>query len=187
VSTTAYRKSLAASGTRQTAPAEREIRFGIGKCSLGLALVACSNRGICAILMGDDAELLRSDLHDRHPQARLIDGDVELASVVAKVVDMVEARGSAFDLPLDIAGTDFQQRVLRVLRTIPVGATTSYAELARRIGSPASARAVASACAANALAVAIPCHRVVRRDGTLSGYRWGIERKRALLEREARA
>jgi AraC family transcriptional regulator of adaptative response/methylated-DNA-[protein]-cysteine methyltransferase len=169
------------------AAAQTEIRFGTGKSSLGLVLVAQSDSGICAILLGDDADALERDLQDRFPQAELTDGGAGIRPVIAEIVDMIEAPERGLDLPLDLHGTDFQRRVWQVLRKIPVGETASYAEVARRIGSPDSIRSVASACAANALAVAIPCHRVVRSDGGLSGYRWGVERKRALLEREARA
>jgi AraC family transcriptional regulator of adaptative response/methylated-DNA-[protein]-cysteine methyltransferase len=161
-----------------------EIRFAFGECSLGSILVAKSAKGICAILLGDDPEALLRDLQDRFPQARLIGGDVGFEAPVAQVVGFVEAPGTGLDLPLDVRGTAFQQRVWQALREIPAGATASYTEIARRIGEPKAVRAVAGACAANALAVAIPCHRVVRTDGALSGYRWGVERKRALLARE---
>jgi AraC family transcriptional regulator of adaptative response/methylated-DNA-[protein]-cysteine methyltransferase len=167
--------------------ADTEIRFAIGECSLGSILVAQSERGVCAILMGDDPDALARDLQDRFPHADLIGGDAGFEQLVAKVVGFVEAPNLGLDLPLDVRGTAFQQRVWRALRTVPAGRTVSYADLARRMGSPKSVRAVAQACAANPLAVAIPCHRVVRNDGALSGYRWGVERKRALLEREANA
>jgi AraC family transcriptional regulator of adaptative response/methylated-DNA-[protein]-cysteine methyltransferase len=167
--------------------ADTEIRFAIGECSLGSILVATSARGVCAILLGDDPGELARDLQDRFPRATLLGGDAEFEGLVAKVVGLVEAPGVGLDLPLDVRGTAFQQRVWRALRRIPAGATASYADIARRIGSPKSVRAVAQACAENALAVAIPCHRVVRSDGGLSGYRWGVERKRALLDREANA
>lgn len=167
--------------------ANTEIRFAIGECSLGSILVAQSDRGVCAILMGDDPDELIRDLQDRFPRAKLIGGDGEFEQLVAKVVGFVEAPGIGLDLPLDVRGTAFQQRVWQALSEIPVGETASYTDIANRIGSPKSARAVAQACAANTLAVAIPCHRVLRNDGGLSGYRWGVERKRALLEKEARA
>jgi len=167
--------------------ANTEIRFALGECSLGSILVARSERGICAILLGDDPAALARDLQDRFPRARLIGGDKEFERLVAKVVGFVEAPALGLDLPLDVRGTAFQQRVWQALRKIPAGATASYTEIAKRIGAPKSVRAVAQACAANALAVAIPCHRVVRNDGALSGYRWGVERKRALLRREARS
>jgi len=162
-----------------------QIRFAVGQCSLGHILVARSDRGVCAILMGDDPDLLTRDLQDRFPYAELVGGDAEFERLVSRVVGFVEAPGLGLDLPLDVRGTAFQQRVWRALRKIPPGKTVSYAELAKRIGAPKSVRAVAQACAANALAVAIPCHRVVRSDGGLSGYRWGVERKAALIEREA--
>jgi AraC family transcriptional regulator, regulatory protein of adaptative response / methylated-DNA-[protein]-cysteine methyltransferase len=160
------------------------IRFAIGECSLGSILVARSERGVCAILMGDDPDALARDLQDRFPRARLTGGDAGFEELVAKVVGFVEAPSLGLDLPLDVRGTAFQLRVWQALREIPAGKTASYAEIAKRIGAPKSVRAVAMACAANAIAVAIPCHRVVRNDGALSGYRWGVARKRALLERE---
>jgi AraC family transcriptional regulator, regulatory protein of adaptative response / methylated-DNA-[protein]-cysteine methyltransferase len=162
------------------------IRFAIGECSLGSILVARSDKGVCAILMGDDPQALARDLEDRFPKADLIGADGAFESLVAQVVGFVEAPGLGLDLPLDVRGTAFQQRVWRALREIPPGVTATYSDIARKIGAPKSMRAVAGACAANPLAVAIPCHRVVRNDGALSGYRWGVERKRALLEREAR-
>jgi AraC family transcriptional regulator of adaptative response/methylated-DNA-[protein]-cysteine methyltransferase len=167
--------------------ADTRIRFAVGECSLGSILVAASDRGVCAILLGDDPEALARDLQDRFPRAELIGGDRDFERIVAKVVGFVEAPGLGLDLPLDVRGTAFQQRVWQALRKIPAGSTASYTEIARRLGSPRSVRAVAQACAANPLAVAIPCHRVLRTDGALSGYRWGVERKRALLEREASA
>jgi AraC family transcriptional regulator of adaptative response/methylated-DNA-[protein]-cysteine methyltransferase len=167
--------------------ADTRIRFAVGECSLGSILVAASERGVCAILLGDDPEALARDLQDRFPRADLIGGDRDFERIVAKVVGFVEAPGLGLDLPLDVRGTAFQQRVWHALRKIPAGSTASYTQLARQLGSPNSVRAVAQACAANPLAVAIPCHRVVRNDGGLAGYRWGVERKRALLEREAKA
>ncbi len=160
------------------------IRFAVGECSLGSILVASSERGVCAILLGDDPDALARELQDRFPRAELIGGDVEFEKLVARVVGFVESPALGLDLPLDVRGTAFQQRVWQALCAIPSGQTASYAEIAQRIGAPRSVRAVAQACGANALAVAIPCHRVVRNDGALSGYRWGVERKRALLERE---
>lgn len=165
--------------------ANTDIRFAIGECSLGSILVASSDRGVCAILMGDDPEALVRDLQDRFSKSNLIGGDSEFEQLVARVVGFIEAPAIGLDLPLDVRGTAFQQRVWQALREIPAGSTVSYTDIAKRIGSPKSVRAVAGACAANALAVAIPCHRVVRNDGALSGYRWGVERKQALLEREA--
>ena len=164
-----------------------EIRFAIGECSLGTILVANSPRGVCAILLGDDPGTLVRDLQDSFPLAKLIGGDGEFEKLVAKVVGFIEAPRLGFDLPLDIRGTAFQQRVWQALVNIPPGSTMSYTELAARIGLPKAVRAVASACAANKIAVAIPCHRVVRTDGSLSGYRWGVARKQTLLQREAAA
>lgn len=163
------------------------IRFAVGQCSLGAILVAQSRRGICAILLGDDPERLLRDLQDQFPKAELIGGDAAFERRVAAVVGCVEAPAAGLDLPLDIRGTAFQQRVWQALRTIPPGTTVCYADIARRIGAPTAARAVAQACGANPLAVAIPCHRVVRRNGDLGGYRWGIARKRELLRREQHA
>jgi AraC family transcriptional regulator of adaptative response/methylated-DNA-[protein]-cysteine methyltransferase len=162
------------------------IRFALGECSLGAILVAATARGVCAIALGDDPEALLRELEDRFPNAELIGGDDAFEQTVAKVVGLIEQPGQPQELPLDIRGTAFQQRVWAALSAIPAGTTISYRELATRIGSPQAVRAVAGACAANTLAVAIPCHRVVRNDGALSGYRWGVERKRALLKREAR-
>ncbi len=161
------------------------IQFTIGRCSLGAILIAATARGVCAILMGDDRKTLERDLRDRFPRAALVSGDAGFEKIVVKVIAMVEAPRLGFDLPLDVRGTVFQQRVWQALREIPAGRKASYADIAKRIGSPKAVRAVAQACGANALAVAIPCHRVVRSDGALSGYRWGTERKRALLDREA--
>ncbi|NIC04819.1 bifunctional DNA-binding transcriptional regulator/O6-methylguanine-DNA methyltransferase Ada [Billgrantia bachuensis] len=161
-----------------------EIRFALGECSLGNILVATSEKGICAISLGSDPEQLLQEFQDRFANANLIPGGKDFDTWVAKVVGFVEAPGVGLTLPLDIRGTAFQQRVWQALTEIPVGTTISYAELAQRIGSPKSVRAVARACASNTIALAIPCHRVVRSDGALSGYRWGVERKRALLERE---
>lgn len=164
--------------------ADTDIRFAIAQCALGALLVAASPQGVCAIALGDDADALARDLQDRFPQARLSGDDADFARLVAQVVGLVEAPRIGLDLPLDVRGTAFQQRVWAALRAIPPGQTLSYTELAQRIGAPNAVRAVASACAANTLAVAVPCHRVVRTDGSLSGYRWGVARKRALLERE---
>jgi AraC family transcriptional regulator of adaptative response/methylated-DNA-[protein]-cysteine methyltransferase len=166
---------------------DTRIHFAVGECSLGSILVAKSEKGVCAILLGDDPDALARDLQDRFPRAALVGGDGEFERLVAGVIGFVEAPGLGLDLPLDVRGTAFQQRVWQALREIPAGSTASYTEIATRIGAPSAARAVAQACAANALAVAIPCHRVVKNDGTLSGYRWGVERKRSLLEREGAA
>src|SRR5258705_9686606 len=165
--------------------ANEKIRFAVGQTSLGAILVASSKNGVAAILLGDDPDELVRNLQDRFPKAHLIGADRDYEALVARVVGFVEAPGIGLDLPLDVRGTAFQQRVWQALQEIPVGEAVSYAEIARRIGSPKAARAVAGACAANNLAVAIPCHRVVRKDGSLSGYAWGVERKRALLDREA--
>ncbi|MDP3852116.1 bifunctional DNA-binding transcriptional regulator/O6-methylguanine-DNA methyltransferase Ada [Phenylobacterium sp.] len=163
------------------------IKFAIGQCSLGAILVAATEVGICAILLGDDPEALARDLQDRFDRAVLVGADPEFEALVAQVVGFVEQPGLGLDLPLDVRGTAFQQRVWQALRDIPAGQTAGYLDIATRIGSPKAVRAVAQACAANHIAVAIPCHRVVRTDGALSGYRWGVERKRALLDREAAA
>jgi AraC family transcriptional regulator of adaptative response/methylated-DNA-[protein]-cysteine methyltransferase len=163
------------------------IRFAVGECSLGSILVAATDKGVCAILLGDEPEALVDDLQDRFPAAKLFGGDRDFEQWVAKVVGFVEAPSLGLDLPLDVRGTAFQQRVWQALRKIPPGSTATYSEIAKRIGAPKSVRAVAQACASNAIAVAIPCHRVVRTDGSLSGYRWGVQRKRALLDREARS
>jgi AraC family transcriptional regulator of adaptative response/methylated-DNA-[protein]-cysteine methyltransferase len=160
------------------------IRFAIGETWLGPILVAASDKGVCAILLGDDPAELAHDIEDRFPEAELVGGDADFEQLVAKVVGFVEMPSIGLDLPLDIRGTAFQQRVWEALREIPLGSTVSYADIAERIGQPKSVRAVAQACGANALAVAIPCHRVVRTDGSLSGYRWGVERKEKLLRRE---
>ncbi len=160
------------------------IRFGIGQCALGAILVAATAKGLCAILLGDDPEILVRDLEDRFPKAELFGGDPDFEAWMAQVVGFVACPSRGLDLPLDIGGTAFQQRVWDALRRIPIGTTATYAEIARAIGAPAATRAVARACGANPIAVAIPCHRVVRSDGALSGYRWGVARKRDLLTRE---
>ncbi|MEQ8234890.1 MAG: bifunctional DNA-binding transcriptional regulator/O6-methylguanine-DNA methyltransferase Ada [Gammaproteobacteria bacterium] len=166
--------------------AGERIHFAVGACSLGAILVAASDQGVCAISLGDDPEALVHALEERFHQAELIGGDGDFEAVVARVIAFVEAPQDGLELPLDVRGTAFQERVWQALRAIPAGRTASYAEIAAAIGQPAAVRAVARACASNTLAVAIPCHRVVRTDGALSGYRWGVERKRALLAREAR-
>ena len=162
------------------------IEFALAQCALGALLVARSGRGVCAIALGDAPEPLLRELQDRFPRAELVGGDAAFEQLVAQLVGFIEAPNLGLDLPLDIRGTAFQQRVWDALRKIPAGQTVSYAQLAQHIGMPSASRAVARACAANTLAVAIPCHRVVRSDGALSGYRWGVERKRALLQREAK-
>lgn len=171
----------------RTGGADTELRFAVGQCSLGAILVAASPKGVAAILMGDDPAALVRDLQDRFPRAELIGGDKGFEALVAKVIGYVESPGASLDLPLDVRGTAFQQRVWAALRDIPAGTTATYAEIAQRIGAPRAVRAVAGACAANPVAVAIPCHRVVRSDGSLSGYRWGTARKRALLRKEAKS
>lgn len=163
------------------------IRFAVGECSLGSVLVAASEKGVCAVFLGDDPGELVKELQDRFDKARLKGGDKAFERFVARVIGFVEAPKRGLKLPLDIRGTAFQRRVWKALGEIPAGSTASYAEVARRIRQPKAVRAVAGACAANAIAVAIPCHRVVRTDGSLSGYRWGVERKRSLLERERTA
>lgn len=160
------------------------ILFAVGQCSLGAILVAQSARGVCAILLGDDPDQLVRDLQDQFPKAELVGADQRFEQLVAQVVGLIEAPAVGLDLPLDLRGTAFQERVWQALRDIPPGSTASYAQIAERIGAPKSFRAVAQACGANSLAVAIPCHRVVRSNGELSGYRWGVERKQQLLARE---
>jgi AraC family transcriptional regulator of adaptative response/methylated-DNA-[protein]-cysteine methyltransferase len=163
------------------------LRFAVGETSLGAILVAATDKGIAAIQFGDDPEALLRGLQDRFPNAHLVGGDADFERLVAQVVGTVENPATGLELPLDVRGTAFQQRVWQALRDIPAGTTASYADIAERVGAPKAVRAVAGACAANRIAVAIPCHRVVRSDGALSGYRWGVERKRALLDREASA
>jgi AraC family transcriptional regulator of adaptative response/methylated-DNA-[protein]-cysteine methyltransferase len=160
------------------------IRFAIGETSLGSVLVAATDKGICSILFGEDPQALADDLQQRFPKATLRGGDREFEEWVAVVIGFVEAPRLGLDLPLDVRGTVFQRRVWSALQQIPIGTTASYSEVAKKLGQPGGSRAVAQACAANPLAVAIPCHRVVRNDGGLSGYRWGVERKRLLLDRE---
>jgi AraC family transcriptional regulator of adaptative response/methylated-DNA-[protein]-cysteine methyltransferase len=164
--------------------ANEDIKFAVGQTSLGAILVASTKKGVAAILLGDDPDELVRDLQDRFPKAHLIGADCEYEALVARVVGFVEAPRIGLNLPLDVRGTAFQERVWKALQEIPAGATVSYTEIARRIGAPTSVRAVAGACAANNLAVAIPCHRVIRNDGALSGYAWGVDRKRALIDRE---
>lgn len=165
--------------------ANTEIHFALAECSLGSILVASSDKGVCAIAIGSDPEVLLRELQDRFTRSHLIGGDAAFEALVAKVVGFIEAPKLGLDLPLDVQGTAFQQRVWQALREIPAGETVTYTDIANKIGMPKAVRAVASACAANTIAVAIPCHRVIRQDGSLSGYRWGIERKQALLEKEA--
>ena len=160
------------------------IRFAVGECTLGSILVAATEKGVCAIFLGDDPDLLARELQDRFPKAKLVGGDSAFEGWVAQTVGLVEKPALGFDLPLDIRGTAFQLSVWEALRQIPPGSTASYTEIAVRIGRPTAARAVAQACAANPIAIAIPCHRVVRTDESLSGYHWGVERKAELLKRE---
>jgi AraC family transcriptional regulator of adaptative response/methylated-DNA-[protein]-cysteine methyltransferase len=167
--------------------AREAIRFSIGMSSLGMLLVANSDRGMCALLFGESVHALEADLHHRFPQAQLSRDDEALTAALARAAMLIEHPDAALDAALDLRGTPFQRKVWQALRAIPAGGTASYKDIATRIGRPDASRAVAQACGANALAVAVPCHRVIRGDGALSGYRWGIERKRALLAREAHA
>ena len=160
------------------------IRFAIVDSYLGLALVAWTEKGLCAITLGDDQNVLTEDLRKRFPKAEFVEMAPHFGETVERVVAFLESPGTGLELPLDIRGTAFQQRVWMALRAIPSGSTVSYGEIAARIGNPRAVRAVATACASNSIAVAIPCHRVVRKNGDLAGYRWGLERKRALLDRE---
>ena len=163
------------------------IRFLVNRCSLGRVLVAATGKGVCAVLLGNDAKALERDLQRRFPAVKLLMADEQLREWAARVVELIEAPQLDRALPLDVRGTEFQRRIWQALREIPSGVTASYQEIAKRVGAPEAVRAVAQACAANAVAVVIPCHRVVRSDGSLSGYRWGVDRKRALLAREAGA
>ena len=186
-----YEKSSATLGMRpatfRNGGRGATIHFAVGECSLGSILVASSDQGVCAILLGEDPAQLTRDLQDRFPRASLIGGDPNYERLISRVVGFVEQPRVGLNLPLDVQGTAFQQKVWQALRKIPAGKTATYSEIAERIGIPKAVRAVAGACAANPIAVAIPCHRVLRTDGSLSGYRWGVERKRALLKREAQA
>ena len=161
------------------------VRYSVGNCSLGSVVVAASGRGVCAIFLGDHPDALVRELLDRFAPSALVRDEKALASTLARIAALVEAPASTLGLPLDERGTAFQRRVWQALRTTQPGTTTSYGEIAAQIGAPSAARAVAAACAANPIAVATPCHRVVRGTGELSGYRWGVARKRTLLEREA--
>lgn len=170
----------------ESAMGAEEIRVAIGESSIGLVLVALGERGVRAVMLGDDRDALRSELRERFPNATLIAGDAKLDALVAKVVDLIEApRDVGLNVPLDMCGSEFQLEVWQALREIPAGKTASYADIAHKIGRPNAVRAVGAACAANHLAVVVPCHRAVRSDGQLAGYRWGVERKRTLLDREA--
>ncbi|HEX3234898.1 MAG TPA: methylated-DNA--[protein]-cysteine S-methyltransferase [Gemmatimonadales bacterium] len=170
--------------TMQTA---ESIRYAAGQCSLGAVVVGTSRNGICAILLGDQAEDLVADLRERFPAAQPADDDPELQRLLARVVGFLEAPAQGLDVPLDPRGTPFQRRVWRALCEIPAGSTATYSDIAQQLGAPKEAYLVGEACAANLIAVAIPCHRVVRKDGSLAGYRWGFKRKRALLRREGAA
>ncbi|HKU96374.1 MAG TPA: methylated-DNA--[protein]-cysteine S-methyltransferase [Vineibacter sp.] len=161
------------------------IRFATGRCWLGVVLVAISHKGVCAILLGDDPQALADDLAHRFAHATVTAGDEDASRQLAQVIRFVEAPARGVDFPLDLRGTPFEQRVWQALMTIPVGSTASYGDIARSLGEPRMAREVGEACAANALAIAVPCHRIVKADGGISGYRWGVRRKRALLQREA--
>lgn len=172
------------SAVRNSGAVNAQIRYAVGRCSLGTCVVAASAKGICAILLGDECAPLVQNLQERFPKARVIEAEGSLDGLLAKVVRFVESPAVGLDAPLDTRGTQFQQRVWLALRKIPLGATATYTDIAGEIGAPKSVRAVAQACGANPIAVAIPCHRVVRSDGGLSGYRWGVERKRMLLARE---
>ncbi|MBC7831111.1 MAG: bifunctional DNA-binding transcriptional regulator/O6-methylguanine-DNA methyltransferase Ada [Hyphomicrobium sp.] len=171
-------------GAYRAGGADVEIRHATAACSLGLMLVAATDKGVCAIFFGDDAGELERELRDRFPRAKLAGSDGTFAKLVAQVIAFVEAPQKGLALPLDVRGTAFQQQVWAALREIPPGETATYGEIARRIGKPAAVRAVGTACGANRIAVAIPCHRVVGIDGKLTGYRWGVQRKRSLLDRE---
>ncbi len=161
-----------------------QIRYSIGESSVGLVLVAATDRGVCAILLGDERDALIADMEAQFPHAE-INSDPAFDETVAAVIRFVEEPALGLSLPLDVRGTAFQHRVWQALRKIPAGTTATYAEVAEMIGAPGASRAVSGACAANPVAIAVPCHRVVRKDGELAGYRWGVERKRALLERES--
>lgn len=174
--------------TNATIPANVDgetVRFAAGSCSLGLTLAAISKDGICAVLFGDESGQLIRDLRDRFPHANLIEGGHEAGQALAQIVGFIEKPTLGLDLPLDLRGTPFQQQIWQALCEVPAGTTASYGEIAKRVGRPKEAKDVAEACAANPLAVVIPCHRIVKADGSISGYRWGVKRKRALLAREA--
>lgn len=172
--------------TRESRVLPGSIEFALGESSLGWVLTARSDRGICAVLLADDPTALRQDLAARFPGASLTEAEEAMSPVIARVVAHLDATDGTFEGPLDLRGTGFQRLVWDALRQIRPGETASYAEIASRIGRPDAVRAVAGAIAANPVAVLVPCHRVIRGDGSLSGYRWGLERKRALLDREAK-
>lgn len=162
------------------------MRAVVSTCSLGNVLVAATTRGVCAVAFGDDTNVLFSELRSRFPRADVQPSDEALDALAAQVVGMIDAARVPATIPLDLMGTAFQQRVWRELRKIPRGETFTYSEIARRIGAPRAVRAVGTACGKNPVAVAVPCHRVLREDGTLGGYRWGLDRKRQLLAQEQR-
>lgn len=172
---------------RQLKANAEEIKFATGKSELGTVLVARSAAGVCAILIGDGVEVLKRDLAEEFADARLVHDDRAVRTDLDKILTFIKTPAKGLDLPLDIRGTPFQRRVWDALLGVRVGHKITYAALASRIGEPRAIRAVASACAANAIALAIPCHRVVRSDGALAGYRWGTERKRSMVEKEAEA
>lgn len=176
-----------ASSNKATTIADNTIRYTVGKCTLGSILVATSDKGVRAISLGDDPEKLIRELCTGCSLTDFVADDAELGPILAQVIRFVDNPAGDLDIPLDIEGTAFQRRVWQELGKIPAGSTASYGEIASRIGAPREAYSIGEACAANRIAVAIPCHRVVRKDGTLAGYRWGFKRKRALLEREASA
>jgi AraC family transcriptional regulator, regulatory protein of adaptative response / methylated-DNA-[protein]-cysteine methyltransferase len=184
MSETAWRPMRAAT---QGDVAVEILFYAIGECALGQVLIARSGSGVCAILLGAGRDELESDLAARFPKARLVANEAAIHDDLAKVIRFVDKPAAGLHLTLDLRGTSFQRRVWEKLRAIPVGRTVTYAELARWVAPLTSPRALAGACAANPIALAVPCHRVVRSDGNLAGYRWGIERKRELLEREATA
>ncbi len=165
--------------------AGEEIHFAFGHCSLGRVMVAITTRGICALAFGDSDESLEFELRKKFRHARLLRGGAEFGDLMSRVVALAENPKMDHRLPLDIRGTAFQRKVWEAIQRIPAGMPSNYQEIARSVGAPDAARAVAQACGANTIAVAIPCHRVLRKDGTLSGYRWGVERKKKLLDRES--
>ncbi len=160
------------------------IRHSISRCSLGSVLVATTDTGLCAVILGDDGETLIRELADRFPEAMIAGTDAQCDKAATGVASLLERPENGFDLPLHLQGTPFQKSVWQALRKIPTGKTATYLDIAKKIGKPKAVRAVAQACGANNIAIVIPCHRVIRTDGSLSGYRWGVERKQALLERE---
>lgn len=160
------------------------VRHAVRPCSLGSILVAATEAGVCALFLGDDPATLRKNLRTRFPHAEHVDGDREFEVWVAEAVGFVDEPGREFRAPLDLRGTEFQRQVWEALRAVPAGRTASYTAIAERIGRPTAARAVAQACGANPVAIAVPCHRILRSDDSLSGYRWGVERKAELLRRE---